>query len=336
MAGLVNGACKPMKRLLTLLSLVLMLSIASAAYYAFIPLSLPNNPFEFTLKQGGSLKSTAREMQQSGLLEHDWQFVWLGRVLGKSGQLKAGNYSLEHPVSPLQLLKIISSGEVSLSQISLIEGWTFRQMRDALNADPDITHDTIKLSDAEIMQRIGAAEDHPEGLFFPNTYYFAAGSSDLKIMKRAYQTMQNHLQKEWLARAPDLPFQVPYQALILASIIEKETGTPSDRDMIAGVFVNRLRKGMMLQSDPTVIYGLGDKYDGNLHKRDLLADSAYNTYTRRGLTPTPISLPGAAALQAALHPAHTDALYFVARGDGSSQFSANLATHNRAVNRYQK
>ena len=190
-----------MKRLLTLLSLVLMLSIASVAYYAFVPLSLPSNPFEFTLKQGSSLKSTAREMQQSGLLEHDWQFVWLARLLGKSGQLKAGNYSLEHPVSPLQLLKIISSGEVSLSQISLIEGWTFKQMRDALNADPDITHDTIKLSDAEIMQRIGATEDHPEGLFFPNTYYFAAGSSDLKIMKRAYQTMQNHLQKEWVARA---------------------------------------------------------------------------------------------------------------------------------------
>ena len=325
-----------MKRLLTLLSLVLMLSIAAIAYYSFIPLSLPSNPFEFTLKQGSSLKSTAREMQQSGLLEHGWQFVWLARLLGKSGQLKAGNYSLEHPVSPLQLLKIISSGEVSLSQISLIEGWTFKQMRDALNADPDITHDSSKLSDEEIMQRIGATEMHPEGLFFPNTYYFAAGSSDLKIMKRAYQTMQQHLQKQWLARAPDLPFQVPYQALILASIIEKETGTPSDRDMIAGVFVNRLRKGMMLQSDPTVIYGLGDKYDGNLHKRDLLADSAYNTYTRRGLTPTPISLPGVAALQAALHPAHTDALYFVARGDGSSQFSDNLATHNRAVNRYQK
>lgn len=325
-----------MKKHLTLLSLVLMLSIATIAYYSFIPLSLPSNPFEFTLKQGSSLKSTAREMQQSGLLEHGWQFVWLARLLGKSGQLKAGNYSLEHPVSPLQLLKIISSGEVSLSQISLIEGWTFKQMRDALNADPDITHDSSKLSDEEIMQRIGATEIHPEGLFFPNTYYFAAGSSDLKIMKRAYQTMQKHLQKQWLARAPDLPFQVPYQALILASIIEKETGTPSDRDMIAGVFVNRLKKGMMLQSDPTVIYGLGDKYDGNLHKRDLLADSAYNTYTRRGLTPTPISLPGVAALQAALHPAHTDALYFVARGDGSSQFSDNLATHNRAVNRYQK
>lgn len=325
-----------MKRLLALLFLILVLTLASISYYAFSPLSLPDTPFEFSLKQGSSLKSTAREMQQFGLLKHGWQFVWLARLLGKSGQIKAGNYALEYPVSPLQLLKIISSGEVSLSQVSVIEGWTFKQMREALNANPDITHDSANLSDEEILQHIGATETRPEGLFFPNTYYFAAGSSDLKILKRAYQTMQKHLQQEWLARAPDLPFQTPYQALILASIIEKETGTPSDRQMIAGVFVNRLRKGMMLQSDPTVIYGMGDKFDGNLRKRDLLADGNYNTYKRRGLTPTPISLPGVAALQAALHPAQTDALYFVARGDGSSQFSNNLTRHNRAVNRYQK
>ncbi|MGB9093188.1 MAG: endolytic transglycosylase MltG [Gallionella sp.] len=325
-----------MKKLFNLILLVLMLGIASIGYYALKPLALPATPFEFTLKQGSSLKSTARELQQSGLLDHGWQFAWLARLLGKSGQLKAGNYALEHPVSPLQLLKIISSGEVSLSQISVIEGWTFKQMREALNANPDITHDSANLSDEQILQRIGATETHPEGLFFPNTYYFAAGSSDLKILKRAYQTMQKHLQQLWLARAPDLPLQSPYQALILASIIERETGTPGDRDMIAGVFVNRLRKGMLLQSDPTVIYGLGDKFDGNLRKRDLLADNAYNTYRRKGLTPTPISLPGAASLQAALHPARTDALYFVARGDGSSEFSSSLSKHNRAVDQYQK
>lgn len=325
-----------MKKLFNLILLVLMLGIASIGYYALKPLALPATPFEFTLKQGSSLKSTARELQQSGLLDHGWQFAWLARLLGKSGQLKAGNYALEHPVSPLQLLKIISSGEVSLSQISVIEGWTFKQMREALNANPDITHDSANLSDEQILQRIGATETHPEGLFFPNTYYFAAGSSDLKILKRAYQTMQKHLQQLWLARAPDLPLQSPYQALILASIIERETGTPGDRDMIAGVFVNRLRKGMLLQSDPTVIYGMGDKFDGNLRKRDLLADNAYNTYRRKGLTPTPISLPGAASLQAALHPARTDALYFVARGDGSSEFSSSLSKHNRAVDQYQK
>lgn len=325
-----------MKRPFALLFLIFMLALASVGYYAFSPLSLPSTPFEFSLKQGSSLKSTAREMQQSGLLERGWQFVWLARLLGKSGQIRAGNYALEHPVSPLQLLKIISTGEVSLSQVSVIEGWTFKQMRDALDTNPDITHNSANLTDEEILQRIGATENHPEGLFFPNTYYFAAGSSDLQIFKRAYQTMQKHLQQEWLARAPGLPLQTPYQALILASIIEKETGTPSDRAMIAAVFVNRLRKGMLLQTDPTVIYGLGDKFDGNLRKRDLRADSAYNTYMRRGLTPTPIALPGVAALQAALHPAQTDAIYFVSRGDGSSQFSNSLTKHNRAVNRYQK
>ena len=324
-----------MKRPFALLFLIFMLALASVGYYAFSPLSLPGTPFEFSLKQGSSLKSTAREMQQSGLLERGWQFVWLARLLGKSGQIRAGNYALEHPVSPLQLLKIISTGEVSLSQVSVIEGWTFKQMRDALDTNPDITHNSANLTDEEILQRIGATENHPEGLFFPNTYYFAAGSSDLQIFKRAYQTMQKHLQQEWLARAPGLPLQTPYQALILASIIEKETGTPSDRVMIAGVFVNRLRKGMLLQTDPTVIYGLGDKFDGNLRKRDLRADSAYNTYMHRGLTPTPIALPGVAALQAALHPAQTDALYFVSRGDGSSQFSSSLTKHNRAVNQYQ-
>ena len=325
-----------MKRPLALFVLILLLTMASAGYYAYSPLSLPDTPFEFSLKQGSSLKSTAREMQQSGLLEHVWPFVWMARLLGKSGELKAGNYALEHPVSPMELLKIISKGEVRMSQVSVIEGWTFKQMRDALNNNPDITHDTASLTDLEILQRIGATENHPEGLFFPNTYYFAAGSSDLKIFKRAYQAMQQRLHEAWLVRAPDLPYKDQYEALILASIIEKETGTPADRAMIAGVFVNRLRKGMLLQTDPAVIYGMGDKFDGNLRKRDLLADNPYNTYKRRGLTPTPIALPGIASLQAALHPAQTDALYFVARGDGSSQFSSSLTKHNRAVNRYQK
>jgi UPF0755 protein len=325
-----------MKRPLVLFLLMLLLTVASIGYYAYSPLTLPNTPFVFDLKQGSSLKSTARELQQAGLLEQDWLFVWLGRVLGKAAQLKAGNYVLEHPVSSLELLEIISKGEVSQSQTSVIEGWTFKQLRDALDTNPDINHDTANLTDREILQRIGATENHPEGLFFPDTYYFAAGSSDLRIFKRAYQTMQKRLQEAWLARAPGLPMQSQYQALILASIVEKETGTASDRAMIAGVFVNRLRKGMLLQTDPTVIYGLGDKFDGNLRKRDLLTDTAYNTYTRAGLTPTPIALPGLAALQAALHPAQTDALYFVSRGNGSSQFSSTLTAHNRAVDRYQK
>lgn len=325
-----------MRRLSTWAFILLILAAAALGYYAYVPLTLPTTPFEFSLKQGSSLKSMAREMRQAGLLEQDWPFIWLGRLLGKSGQLKAGNYALEQPVSRMRLLKIITKGEVSQTQISVIEGWTFKQLREALNTDPEINHDTANLTDAEIMQRIGATENHPEGVFFPDTYYFVAGSSDLRIYKRAYQTMQQHLQTAWLTREPGLPLQTPYQALILASIIEKETGTANDRTMIAGVFVNRLRKGMLLQTDPTVIYGMGDKYDGNLHKRDLLADTSYNTYRHAGLTPTPIALPGVAALQAALHPAQTDALYFVARGDGSSQFSNSLAKHNRAVDEYQK
>lgn len=325
-----------MRRIFNWVILLVLLATAGLGYYVTRPLSLPVIPFVFDLKQGHSLKGTARELQQAGLLEQDWPFVWLVRLFGKSTQLKAGNYVLEHPVSLLELLQIISKGEVSQRQVSVIEGWTFKQLREALNANPDIAHTTTNLTDAEIMLRIGAPENHPEGLFFPDTYYFAAGSSDLVIFKRAYQTMQKHLQQAWLARAPDLPLQTPYQALILASIIEKETGASSDRAMIAGVFLNRLHKGMLLQTDPTVIYGMGDKYNGNIHKRDLRTDTAYNTYTRRGLTPTPISLPGVAALQAALHPAQTDALYFVSRGDGSSQFSSTLTAHNRAVNQYQK
>jgi UPF0755 protein len=234
------------------------------------------------------------------------------------------------------LLSIFSKGAVIQRKLSVIEGWTFKQFRDELNTNPDLKHVTSNLSDAEILQRIGATETHPEGLFFPDTYHFAAGTRDLVILKRAYQTMQQRLQAAWATRDTSSPLQTPYQALILASIVEKETGAPSDRTMIAAVFVNRLRKGMLLQTDPTVIYGMGDKFDGNLRKRDLRADSPYNTYTRRGLTPTPIALPGLAALQATLHPAQTNALYFVSRGDGSSQFSSTLTAHNRAVNRYQK
>jgi len=325
-----------MKRLFKLLFFLLLVIFASSTYFVFIPLTLPVTPFEFSLKQGGNLKTMARDLRNAGLLEQDAPFIWMARLLGKSGQLKAGNYVLDHPVSHLKLLQIITKGEVSQTHLSVIEGWTFKQLRDALNANQDIKHDTVGLTDLEILQRIGAMETHPEGLFFPDTYYFAAGSSDLLIFKRSYETMQKRLQEAWLSRATGLPLQTPYQALILASIVEKETGSPNDRAMISGVFINRLRKGMRLQTDPTVIYGLGGSFDGNLRKRDLHADTAYNTYTRAGLTPTPIALPGAASLNAALHPAQTDALYFVARGDGSSHFSSSLTAHNHAVDKYQK
>lgn len=323
-------------RIFALLILLALLSTAGMSYYAYHPLSLPATPFEFDLKQGGSLKSTARQLHQDGLLGQEWPFIFLARVMGRQMQLKAGNYELKHPVTPLQLLEIISKGEFSQRRIGIIEGWTFKQFRGALNSSRYLAHDSIGLTDVEILQRIGAVEDHPEGLFFPDTYNFVAGSSDLAILRIAYHTMQQRLQEAWASRDANLPLQTPYQALILASIVEKETGTASDRSMIAGVFVNRIRKRMLLQTDPTVIYGMGDRFDGNLRKRDLLADTPYNTYTRKGLTPTPIALPGLAALQATLHPAQTDALYFVARGDGSSHFSNSLKAHNRAVDQYQK
>jgi len=315
---------------------IVALLFAATAFYALQPLPLPAEPFSFSLKKGTSLKGMARQMHEAGLIQSEWKFEWLGRILGRAGRIKFGSYQLDDAVSPLELLNIVTEGRVSQAQISIIEGTTFKQLRSLLDADSDLRHDSAAMTEAEILQRVGASETHAEGLFFPDTYYFASGASDLTILKRAYQTMQQHLQESWQQRSPGLPLQTPYQALILASIVEKETGRASDRDMIAGVFINRLRRGMRLQTDPAVIYGMGDKFDGNLRKRDLLTDTPYNTYTRTGLPPTPIALPGLAALQATLHPAKTDALYFVARGDGSSVFSKSLAQHNRAVNKYQK
>jgi UPF0755 protein len=327
---------RPLKWLLLLTLFLTALLAADFYYYATRPLTLPAQPFKFALKPGISLKNAAQQLQQEGLLSNERMFVILARLLGKSGQIKAGNYALEAAVTPLELLDVLAKGKGLQSEFSVIEGWTFGQFRAALDAHPAVRHDTAGVPEAEILHRIGAAENHPEGLFFPDTYYFAIGSSDLVLLKRAYQTMQSHLQETWQAREQGLPLESPYQALVLASIVEKETGAARDRDMIAGVFTNRLRKGMLLQTDPTVIYGMGEKFDGNLRKRDLLEDTPYNTYTRAGLPPTPIALPGLASLQAALHPAKTDALYFVARGDGSSEFSATLVQHNRAVNKYQK
>lgn len=322
------------KRLLGSVLFAAILLFGASVYYVTRPLNIPELPFEFSLQQGASLTSVAYQLKKDGVLDDAQVFVLLGRSMRLSGQIKYGNYQLTQPVSMYELLQIVSKGRVAQSDLTIIEGWTFKQFRQALNAAPKIRHDSLLLSDAEIMKRIGATEPHPEGLFFPDTYNFPAGSSDLALIKRAYQTMQKHLQENWQRRDSNLPLESPYQALILASIVEKETGQKIDRAMIASVFVNRLRLGMMLQTDPTVIYGIGDSYDGNIRKRDLLKDTAYNTYTRYGLTPTPIALPGKESLYATLHPAQSDALYFVSRGDGSSQFSSNLIDHNKAVQRY--
>ena len=315
---------------------VLLLLLAGFVYDANTPKTLPTTPYTFTIASGSSVSSTAQQMQDVQLIRNKTLFVLLVRVMGKSSRLKSGRYTLDKALSPRQLIDLLVTGASTQRQITIIEGWTFSQFRAALNANVDLKHDTAKLSDAQILAKIDPSQVHPEGLFFPDTYAFEAGGSDWQVLKRAYQTMQKRLDTAWQQRDADLPLQTPYQALILASIVEKETGAARDRDMISAVFINRLRKGMRLQTDPSVIYGLGAGFDGNLRKVDLQTDTVYNTYTRNGLTPTPISLPGAASLHAALHPALTTAVYFVAKGDGSSQFSSNLSDHNRAVNRFQK
>ena len=324
------------KRIFLVALCLALLASAGLVWYAHSPVQLRADPASFSVKPGSSLKIATRQMVESGVELDAWKFNLLGRVLGKASSIKAGSYEVRGGITPLALLDKLSAGEVTQTELAFIEGWTFGQMRAALDADPDVRHDSGALSDAQVMARLGADGRSPEGLFFPDTYVFGKGTSDLDILERAYKAMQRQLQAAWAQRAPDLPYRDPYEALIMASVIEKETGLSTERAMIGGVFVNRLRIGMMLQTDPTVIYGLGEKFDGNLRKKDLRADTPHNTYTRAGLPPTPICMPGLASLQAALNPAPTKALYFVARGDGTSEFSRTLAEHERAVSRYQR
>ena len=305
------------------------------AWYVASPLEMKALPAEVEIPQGARFRTAVTQLQRAGIKIRPYHFEALARALGHSRDIKAGNYLIAQPVTPIELLDKLTRGDVTQAQVQLIEGWTFVQFRAALDASPDLRHDSSKLEDSEILARIQASEPHPEGLFFPDTYLFAKGASDLSVLRRAYHAMQRHLRNEWEARAPNVPYQSPYEALIMASIIEKETGRPEERDQIAGVLVNRLRIGMRLQADPTVIYGLGASFDGNLKKIHLLEDGPYNTYTRAGLPPTPIAMPGFASLHAALQPGQTNALYYVSRGDGSSQFSRTIEEHNRAVTRYQ-
>jgi len=328
-------------RSLKYIALVSMFSLSCfvgwLAWFASSPLSLQGAKLiDFSIPSGASLRAASQQMAEAGLGFAPWQFTLLTRLLGKSTEIKAGSYEVEQGVTPLILLGKLTHGDFNQDQIVFVEGKTFRQLRNLLDAHPSVRHDTQGLSDQEILARLAANEKLPEGLFFPDTYLFAKNSSDLDILKRAYHAMQQQLQREWQKRSPLIPIASPYQALILASLVEKETGQAADRAVIAAVFSNRLRLGMLLQTDPSVIYGLGENYTGNLRKRDLLTDSPYNTYLRPGLPPTPIAMPGLASLQATLHPAQSDKLYFVARGDGSSEFSRNLEEHNRAVNKYQR
>jgi UPF0755 protein len=306
-----------------------------AAWYVSSPLPMTTAPAEIEIPQGAGFRTAVAQLERAGIKVRAYQFEALARALGRSRDIKAGNYLIAQPLNPVQLLDKLTRGDVTQAEIRLIEGYTFAQFREVLDASPDLRHDTQGLEDAEILKRMQVVESHPEGLFFPDTYLFARGSSDLAVLRRAYRALQRHLKTEWDARLPNVPYRTPYEALIMASIIEKETGRAEEREQIGGVLVNRLRIGMRLQVDPTVIYGLGTSFDGNLKKVHLLEDGPYNTYTRAGLPPTPIAMPGLASIRAALRPGQTNALYYVSRGDGSSQFSRTIEEHNRAVTRYQ-
>ena len=300
------------------------------------PLNSSPNAVAFNIKPGSTIRSASRQMQQAGVPIHSLLFEALARLQGKANSLKAGSYELSTNETPRDLLNKLVEGRFSLTSLSIIEGWTFRQMRNAVNAHPEISHDSLTLSDKELMKAIGSEYEYPEGLFFPDTYRFAKNSSDIQVFRLAHQAMLSRLDEVWKKRAENLPYKTPYEVLTMASIVEKETGQASERGMIASVFVNRLKVGMLLQTDPTVIYGMGDQFKGNIRKRDLTTDTPYNTYTRTGLPPTPIALPGMDSLKAAVNPEPSKAYYFVARGNGTSQFSESLSEHNRAVNKYQR
>jgi UPF0755 protein len=317
---------------------VVIVSIAAAggfSWWAKNPLDTAA-PIDFTITPGSGVGAAAQQMVKAGVPVNATLFQILARVTGQSARIKAGSYELKPNTSPRSLLTQLVRGEFAQEAVTIIEGWTFRQMREAIDASKSLRHETAKLSDAELMAKISTDYKQPEGLFFPDTYLFAKGASDLQIYKQAHQMLLTRLNAAWEKRSADLPYKTPYEALTMASIVEKETGQKSERAMIAGVFVNRLRTGMMLQTDPSVIYGMGARYEGKIAKKDLTTDTPYNTYTRYGLPPTPIALPGVQSLDAALAPAKTEALYFVSRNDGTSKFSDNLNDHNRAVNQYQR
>lgn len=326
-----------MKKILLFIAAVVIVVAAALAFWSRQPIIAAGQPpIEFTIKSGSGVRGTTQQIANAGVPVQPLLLEMLARATGKSARIKAGTYELKPGATPLNLIAQLVRGEFAQEALAIIEGWTFKQMRQAILQHNALKHDTAALSEQDLLAKIAPGYKNAEGLFFPDTYLFAKGSSDLQIYKQAHTLMMKRLNDAWARRDPSLPYKTPYEALIMASIIEKETGQKAERDMIAGVFVNRLKLGMLLQTDPTVIYGMGEQYQGNIRKRDLQTETPYNTYLRVGLPPTPIALPGIAALTAALNPAKTDALYFVSRGDGSSHFSSNLSDHNQAVNKYQR
>lgn len=318
-------------------AVLIALVVVAAGAYVIWAWHRPLNPGSelYVLKPGTSLRALARELHERGVIPERHTFFWLGYLTGRSRQLKAGEYQFRPNISAAELLDQVVAGRVVEYPFVLVEGWNFRQVLKALEAAPKLTQTLAGLGPTEIMARLGRPELHPEGRFFPDTYYYSAGHTDVQVLTRALEKMQATMEAEWNNRDEGLPLRSADEALVLASIVEKETSRPEERGVIAGVFINRLRKGMRLQTDPTVIYGLGADFDGNLRLRDLRNDTAYNTYTRAGLPPTPIAMPGRESLAAVLHPEQTSALYFVSRGDGSHVFSATLEEHTAAVAKYQ-
>jgi UPF0755 protein len=337
--------CRP--RGISVVSLLLGLILAAALavgglfWWASQPLSLPplaqgEDAVDLAIAPGSSAASISRGIATAtggGAMQEMLLNAWL-RASGKASELKAGSYEIMPGESPRALIDKIAAGRQSLRSVTFIEGWNWRQVRAALAKAPHLKNDSAALTDAQLMERLGRPGVHPEGRFFPDTYRYAKHASDITVLRAAMQTLDKQLASAWATRRADLPLKSPGELLIMASIVEKETGAPQDRATISGVFANRLKINMRLQTDPTVIYGMGEAFDGNIRKRDLQTDTPYNTYTRAGLPPTPIAMPSQAALLAAAQPADTRALYFVARGDGTSEFSETLDAHNRAVNKY--
>lgn len=323
-------------RWLLLLAVVAAAAVLGLArWYLDRPLPLPATPFDFEVKSGATLGSVARDLTSAGVLPHPAPLIALARWRGVDRTIKAGHYEFASGLTLPALLAKLTQGDVTQVAITFAEGITVRELRAALRARSDVAQELAAATDDELRVKLAIEAPHLEGQFFPDTYYFARGSSDAAILRRAHRLLRERLHAAWEKRSPGLPFANAYEALILASIVEKETGRAVERPLVASVFVNRLLLGMKLQTDPTVIYGLGAAFDGNLRRRDLEADGPYNTYTRVGLPPSPIALPSQAAIEAVLAPPDTKYLYFVARGDGSSEFTTNLADHNRAVAKFQ-
>jgi UPF0755 protein len=327
---------KLLGRALVFLLVVFLAAGGAAFWWLNRPLPLKAPSVELSIEPGMTPRAIAAGWVAAGVETHPTALYEWFRWSGQARRIKAGSYEIGAGTTPPQLLSKMVLGDETLATVRFIEGWTFRQMRAELARAEGLRPTTMTMSDPELMAAVGAPGIHPEGRFYPDTYAYSRGSSDLAVLQRAYRSMQRRIDAAWSQRAADTPLKNEDEALVLASIVEKETGVEADRGKVAGVFVNRLRIGMPLQTDPAVIYGMGERFNGNLRKRDLQADTPYNTYLRAGLPPTPISMPGMNALLAAVRPEPTKALYFVSRGDGSSTFSESLDDHNRAVNKYQR